>query len=209
MCGLARFLRCHMPVSLTGHALRAVLALCLSVLVSALPAPAAAETLQGVVIAVIDGDTVLFRPDASSPSRRAFMKIRLADIDAPEHDQPYGDAATRALAAMVLERRVAVDTVATDVYGRTIGHIRVGAGEAVGLDLVRRGLAWPAARSRRAAAARALQHEARHERRGLWRDAAPVPPWVWRRTHPPEARPADRSTVPRASGAPRRSSEEY
>jgi len=141
---------------------------------------AAAETLRGVVIVVIDGDTVLFKPDHTQPSGRAFLKIRLADVDAPEHDQPYGDAATHALAARVLNQRVEVDTVATDVYGRTIARIRVD-DEEVGADLVRRGLAWSATRCRREPALKAAQRQARQARRGLWQDAAPTPPWVWRR----------------------------
>ena len=148
---------------------------------------ARADTMTGVVIVVIDGDTVLFKPDRTLPSGHAFVKIRLADIDAPEHDQPYGDAATRALTAQVLNQQVAVDTVATDVYGRTIARIRMG-GDEVGTDLVQQGLAWSAARSWHASALKAAQREARVARRGLWQDAAPVPPWVWRRTHPAAGR---------------------
>lgn len=158
-------------------------ALWLMLLAWAVVAPAAAETLRGVVIVVIDGDTVLFKPDHTRPSGRAFLKIRLADIDAPEHDQPYGDVSTRALTAQVLNRRVEVDTVATDVYGRTIARIRMGEDE-VGADLVRRGYAWTATRSRHAATLKAAQRQARRSHRGLWQDAAPTPPWVWRRTHP-------------------------
>ena len=102
---------------------RAFALLCLLFLAWAVAGPAVAETLNGVVIVVIDGDTVLFKPDHTHPSGHAFLKIRLADIDAPEHDQPYGDTATRALAAQVLNQRVEVDTVATDVYGRTIARM--------------------------------------------------------------------------------------
>jgi len=146
-------------------------------------APAQAETMHGVVIVVIDGDTVLFRPDHYHPSGRAFMKIRLADIDAPEKGQPYGEAATHALATRVLHQQVELDTVATDVYGRTIARIRVGERE-VGTDLVQGGFAWAASRSRRAAGLATAQRQARQAHRGLWQDAAPIPPWVWRRTHP-------------------------
>jgi micrococcal nuclease len=143
-------------------------------------APALANTLSGVVIVVIDGDTVLFKPDHHHPSGRAFLKIRLADIDAPEKDQTYGEAATRALTAMVLNQRVKVNTVATDTYGRTVAHIRVGAVQ-VNVELVRRGFAWASTRYRRNAALLDAQLEARQARRGLWQDAAPTPPWAWRR----------------------------
>lgn len=181
-----------------------VWALGLLLVVWAIAAPAMARTMYGVVIVVIDGDTVLFKPDRANPDHhgaasRAFLKLRLADIDAPEHDQPYGDAATDALSALVLNRRVAVETVATDVYRRTIARIRIGTLE-VDAALVRDGFAWAygstrasagrgpesfatTPRSRRAAELLKAQHQARQARRGLWQEPTPIPPWVWRRTH--------------------------
>ncbi|MHB1091488.1 thermonuclease family protein [Thiobacillus sp.] len=156
--------------------------LCLLVLAWIVP-PARAETIHGVVIAVIDGDTVLFKPDHSHPSSRAFLKIRLADIDAPENGQSHGAAATRALVARVLHQQVAIATVATDIYGRTIAHIRVG-GREIGTEMVQDGFAWAAARSRHVPELAEAQRQARLAGRGLWEDDAPLPPWVWRRTHP-------------------------
>ena len=157
-------------------ALRTVLALCL---LWATAAPVAADTMSGVVIVVIDGDTVLFKPDHYGDASRAFLKIRLADIDAPEKDQPYGEAATRALTAWVLNQRVEVTTMATDAHGRTIARIRMGE-MLVNAELVRRGLAW-ASGYRRNAALLETQREARRAQRGLWESDAPTPPWVWRR----------------------------
>ncbi|MFO7541666.1 MAG: thermonuclease family protein [Thiobacillus sp.] len=144
-------------------------------------APAAAETMHGVVIVVIDGDTVLFKPDHARAGSRAFQKIRLADIDAPEQNQPHGDAATRVLTELVLKKRVEIDTVATDGYGRKVAQIQVGALQ-VNTELVRRGAAWASTRHRRKPALTAAQHEARHARLGLWAETDPTPPWVWRRT---------------------------
>lgn len=145
--------------------------------------PAAADTLSGVVIVVVDGDTLLFKPEHYSPRSRAFLKVRLADIDAPERGQPYGEAATRALQALVLNRRVEITTVATDAYGRKIARINRGSVQ-VNAELVRRGYAWASTRSRRNAALLDAQHAARRAHRGLWRDPAPTPPWVWRRAQP-------------------------
>jgi endonuclease YncB( thermonuclease family) len=164
---------------------RLIGALCLLLVVVA---PAWADRMSGIAFVVIDGDTVLFRPDspyktdALGAASRAFLKIRLADIDAPEKDQPYGDAATRALTALLLNQRVEVDTVATDIYGRTIARIQVG-GVSANAELVRQGLAWGSSRYRRNAELIAAQSDARQAQRGLWQEAAPVPPWVWRREH--------------------------
>ncbi|MGA9164437.1 MAG: thermonuclease family protein [Thiobacillus sp.] len=157
--------------------MRVLLALCLL-----FAAAASADTMSGVVIVVIDGDTVLFKPDHPRADSRAFLKIRLADIDAPEKDQPYGDAASRELAALVLHQRVEVSTVATDTYGRMIARIQISA-VPVNAELVRRGLAWSSTRSRNDSGLKHAQREARLAQRGLWQDAEPVPPWVWRQEH--------------------------
>jgi len=156
------------------RALRTILALCLLFAGSAW-----ADTMQGVVIVVIDGDTVLFKPDHYHPSSRAFLKVRLVDIDAPESNQPHGEAATRALKDMALKQRATLEIVATDHYGRKLGRLDVG-GVAVNTELVRRGHAWSGSRDT-ADPLRSLQDEARRTRRGLWAEAAPRPPWVWRR----------------------------
>jgi endonuclease YncB( thermonuclease family) len=144
---------------------------------------AAADTMDGVVFAVIDGDTVLFKPDHYHPSSRAFLKVRLAGIDAPEQDQPYGDAATRALKALVLKRRAMLEIIATDVYGRKVGRLTVGA-VPVNAEMVRRGFAWVSTRGGDRNGMLALQHEARREQVGLWQDAEPTPPWMWRKAQP-------------------------
>jgi endonuclease YncB( thermonuclease family) len=162
--------------------LRAILFLLLATVSSAW-----ADTMSGIVIVVIDGDTVLFkpdspyRPDAHGIASRAFLKIRLANIDAPEKDQPYGEAAARELSALVLKQRVQLDTVATDVYGRTIALIQLGTMQ-VNTELVRRGLAWASAYHRQPAMVD-MQRDAQHASRGLWRESEPVPPWIWRREH--------------------------
>lgn len=155
---------------------------CLWLLVMAwiISPPALAESVRGVVIAVIDGDTVLFKPDHAGARSRAFQKIRLADIDAPEKNQAFGDTATHALTALVLNKSVEIDTVATDVYGRKIAYLSQDA-LPINMEMVRLGLAWTASRYRRNAAGVTVQDEARRARRGLWVEATPTPPWIWRR----------------------------
>jgi endonuclease YncB( thermonuclease family) len=93
--------------------------------------------IAGSTPAVIDGDT--FRMGGNS--------IRLQGIDAPESEQtctdgwPAGDAARRALAALLAGGVPQCERVTTDSYGRTVAICRVN-GEDIGAVLVRRGLAW-------------------------------------------------------------------
>ncbi len=110
------------------------------------------------------------------------MKIRLADIDAPEKEQPYGEASTRVLTELVLNRHVEVDIVATDIYGRSIARIQMGTVQ-VNAEMVRRGAAWASTRARSDTDLMEAQQDARKERRGLWQATEPMPPWEWRRAY--------------------------
>ena len=79
-----------------------------------------------------------------------------------------------------------VESHKTDRYGRKVGTVFVD-GHDVGLLQLERGIAWhykayereqsPEDRARYAAA----EADAREAKMGLWRDARPVAPWVWRR----------------------------
>lgn len=161
-----------------------------------------AETLAGVVVVVIDGDTVLFRPDTYHPASRAFLRVRLAGIDAPEAAQPHGEAATHALGKMVLQQPAKLEIIGVDRYGRKLGYLVVGA-TAVNAALVQRGHAWAYLRYA-PDTLHAMQAQARAARLGLWQDRHPQAPWAWRRQHAPlaEAHPlatgASRPTSPPA-----------
>jgi endonuclease YncB( thermonuclease family) len=145
----------------------------------ALPA-AASERLQGLVVAIADGDTITVL-DAGNTQ----YKVRLAGIDAPEKKQPFGNVARQHLAAAVFQKRVSVEYDKADRYGRLVGKVLVN-GHDANLDQVAEGLAWhyktyqreQTAADRRAYAA--AEDEARAARRGLWREPAPLPPWEWR-----------------------------
>ena len=79
------------------------------------------EEYSGKVINVLDGDTVLVLRDGHA---QAPVKIRLANIDAPEKDQEYGMASRLSLLDMVLNKPVQVETQAVDDYGRIVATLR-------------------------------------------------------------------------------------
>lgn len=70
------------------------------------------------VTRVIDGDT--FR----TASRK--HAVRLANVDAPEKGRPGAVAARKKLARLIGRREVSIQTVARDVYGRSVANVRVG-----------------------------------------------------------------------------------
>jgi micrococcal nuclease len=142
--------------------------------------PAAAGQFTARVIWVMDGDTVLVLHNSQK------IRIRLANIDAPEKDQDYGTASREALMAMVLRKEVQVDTLAVDKYERTVALLQVD-GLNVNEEQVRRGMAWEYSHYHSDRRYIALQQEARHAGRGLWAQPNPTPPWVWRKQHAQQA----------------------
>jgi endonuclease YncB( thermonuclease family) len=70
------------------------------------------------VTRVIDGDTF------ETASRK--NPIRLAQVDTPEKGQPGYQKAKSALNNLIGGQEVTIDTVARDIYGRSVANVRVG-----------------------------------------------------------------------------------
>ena len=68
------------------------------------------------VTRVIDGDTF------ETASRK--QPVRLARVDAPEKGQPGAPQATKDLRELIYRKEVLVDTVARDVYGRSVANVK-------------------------------------------------------------------------------------
>lgn len=144
-----------------------------------------AATLNGLIVGVTDGDTVTLLDKA-----QVQHKIRLAGIDAPEKKQAFGMRSKENLSDLVFNRQVTVETGKTDRYGREVGVVFV-SGKDANLEQVRQGLAWhyKAYQKEQSETDKALyahaEVEARAAKRGLWRDAEPVPPWEFRHIEKP------------------------
>ncbi len=91
----------------------------------------------GVVMRVVDGDTVWVQTSPSQP----LLKVRIQGIDAPEICQTGGLQAQEALQNRVLGQGVTVTSGAHDDYGRTVGKL-YWQGQDVGRWLVAHGHAW-------------------------------------------------------------------
>lgn len=134
---------------------------------------AAAETLQGKVVRVSDGDTLTLLVE------RKEVVIRLSEIDAPELKQAFGRRAKDSLGELCARHAAVVHAAGKDRYGRVLGRVDCGGVDA-NAEQVRRGLAWVFDRYVTDRALYALQDQARVARLGLWADAAPVSPWDYR-----------------------------
>lgn len=147
-------------------------------------AAGAARPWTGVVTAVVDGDTVWVKRNASSPGTRTerAVDIRIEGIDAPEICQPYGPEARQALSRRILNQTVKVSAHRTDTYGRTLARLSL-ADEDVGDWMVRHGHAWSYHYRRQAGPYASQESVASGARRGLFADPAAMQPREFRKRH--------------------------
>jgi endonuclease YncB( thermonuclease family) len=124
------------------------------------PALAKPQVITGTGYA-IDGDTLVIRK----------RHIRLFGIDAFERDQACGRfrcgiEARKVLRELIKGRTLMCEKQAIDTYGRTVAVCRTSAGQDIGGEMVRRGLAV----AYRSFSARYLDEEAyaRSHRLGAW-----------------------------------------
>lgn len=75
---------------------------------------------------------------------------------------------------------VIVRVKARDRYGRLVADVILPDGRVLNHELVRAGFAWWFRRYSTDTTLRDLEAEARADKRGLWADPKPVPPWEWR-----------------------------
>ena len=140
-----------------------------------------AATIEGRVVGVADGDTITVLA-----TDKAQHKIRLAGIDAPEKKQAFGQRSKQSLSDLVFSKTVTVETAKRDRYGRDVGKVLVDGIDA-NLVQVQRGFAWhyKAYEREQSPSDRKVYADAEIEAKaagcGVWLDAAPVPPWEYRR----------------------------
>ena len=126
------------------------------------------------VLRVKDGDSLLVDSGGHQ------VDVRLAAIDAPEFRQPSGEEARSLLSSLVAGKDVELHLVGGDAYRRVVAHVFMGE-MYVNAEMVRHGLAW-VLRSHGSPIALLNQEDAaRASRVGLWAEAHPTPPWVWRK----------------------------
>jgi micrococcal nuclease len=128
------------------------------------------------VIGISDGDTLTVLNDSKQQ-----IKIRLAEIDAPEARQPFGARSKQSLSEMCFGKTAEIKPQVKDRYGRTVARVSCDGVDA-NAEQINRGMAWVYRRYAKDHNLYILQHEARRYKRGLWAEESPIPPWDWRKS---------------------------
>jgi len=141
--------------------------------------PGSAASLQGKVAEIIDAGTIVV-VSANHP-----VKVKLVAIAVPEKEQSYSSIARQHLSDLILDKYVVVrysELRESFLVGQVLcGNMDVGA------QMIRDGVAWYDKLDEKRLSEVEQQiyaesQEAAHtERRGLWQDESPIPPWDFRR----------------------------
>lgn len=130
--------------------------------------------IRGRAVRVLDGDTIEVLSDGNQS-----LRVRLANIDAPEKSQAFGQRSKEYLTGLVAGNQVTVIDLGGDQYGRRIGRVLVN-GQEANVEQVRAGMAWVYVRYNHDEQLPSLESAARAQRLGLWADPFPKAPWEYR-----------------------------
>jgi endonuclease YncB( thermonuclease family) len=131
-----------------------------------------AEEMHGIITRVIDGNTVILAtPDYEDQT------ILLKGIDSPEQGQRFSNESRQLLEHLLLGKRVVVQIHGKDRHGNRLADIHVN-GVDPRRELVKQGLTWTLDEDPEL---QAVRDEAKTHGKGLWKEADPTPPWIYRR----------------------------
>jgi len=136
------------------------------------------QTYEGKVIKVADGDSISILHQGKE------LRVRLAEVDAPEHGQAYWKKSKQALKDYVLGKNILVEEFDVDRYDRLVGHVYVDDLWING-ELVRQGYAY--VYTDYAVSAKLFKYEKQAEKNklGIWQLPAQqrLKPWLWRKNN--------------------------
>lgn len=139
------------------------------------PVSAGADSITGQVIGISDGDTLTLLQEHTE------LKIRLAAIDAPEKDQPFGQKSKQSLSDFCFKKTATAEIVDKDRYGRYVAVVSCGK-TIVNDAQVQAGMAWVYRKYAKGFGhLYSLEREAQESHLGLWVDKHAIEPWLWRR----------------------------
>lgn len=130
------------------------------------------DQITGVVVKVMDGDTYeLLTPDKTT------VRVRMQGIDAPERGMPYYKMAKQYLSDLCMHQKVTLKEVTEDHYGRTVAFSYLEDGRELSREMLKAGYAWHYKKYNNDSELAQMEKDAKAEKKGLWKDKNPTPPW--------------------------------
>lgn len=132
--------------------------------------------ISGKVISVIDGNIIEILTDDGDK-----LLIKLSEVDSPELGQDFGAEALAYTSKFCLNKIVKIAVVGKDRKGMRLGIVRLKSGKQLNTELLKSGLAWHSHHCIDRCEMKLLEIKAKKKKLGLWVNANPTPPWIYRR----------------------------
>lgn len=162
------------------------------------------QSYKSKVVRVTDGNTLVVSNKVlqGNITMTGESTVTLDAIRAPHLDQPKGATVKTFLQELVKGREVFVVEY-TDMGKSRGAWVYIDDGECVNLLLAEKGYAWSIpARARFAVSMgkpkesyrkmKAAFQKAKTQKKGIWADENPIPPWEWRKNHPEKKAPKEK-----------------
>ncbi len=146
----------------------------LSTFVLSLPVGAKLQADVAQVLRVVDGDSITVKVDETN------YRIRLAEIDAPEMDQAWGEESKYALQEKLGNEEVALEIIDVDRFGRLVARVFLN-GRQINREMLEEGHAWVYLEYLKDETLLDPEGKAKKKKLGLWASEAAVAPWLWRK----------------------------
>lgn len=134
----------------------------------------AADTIKANVVKVLTGDTIIVKQNNDQ------FPVRLASIDAPELEQPYGQDSKAMLMESLLGNEVTIILVGRDYKKMKVGFVFLGQLN-INYMMVATGHAWALRTKSRGVNYSEAELNARKDKQGIWsQDKQNIKkPWIW------------------------------
>ncbi|ERJ61234.1 thermonuclease family protein [Sphingobacterium paucimobilis] len=132
--------------------------------------------IEGRVTRVADGDTFTMLD-----KHKKKIRVRFFGIDCPEIGQEYGRTAKNFTSSQVLDKKVKVEVMSKDRYGRVVGIVWVDRYTDLNLKLIQAGLAWDYPSYSKSDAYQQAELKARTRKVNIWSQRSPMAPWDYRK----------------------------
>ena len=129
------------------------------------------------VVGIKDGDTVVVLDSLNNQ-----ITLRLAEVDTPEKNQPFGTKAKQFTSDQIYLKTIKYVVTDTDRYGRSITMIYYDEdNKYLSAEIIKAGMGWHYKRYSSSKELALLEDNAKKNKIGLWIDTNPIAPWDFRK----------------------------
>jgi len=135
------------------------------------------QILSIKIVAIKDGDTVVVIDSLNNQ-----ITLRLAEVDCPEKNQPFGTKAKQFTSDQVYLKTIKYVVTDTDRYGRSIAMIYYDSdNKYLSAEIIKAGMGWHYKRYSTSKELATFQEKAKQKKIGLWIENDPIEPSEFRR----------------------------